>query len=433
MEPMQHKTPETPARRSHRAQRGNARREREEQWRLIVRHEAAPLVILDSEGGYLFVNAAFCDMMGKKRKELIGQNFMSFTHEHDRDAAAREMEKLHKPPYTASCDLRKLTGTGWRWQSWVCKAVHDRKGEVTAIVCSGRDKHADREEAELLRENQYLLQQVLDATPAVIFVVDLEGKIMLLNKAFEDFYSITPSDADGLTLFELYRKFDMPVDELKRWFGEASHLEAMEAGNVVSSLENVRNRAGDQAWYRTRQLLITLRNRGKAILVVAENVDEIKQAAQALEEKGRDLETKTERLAELNAALKVLLERRDSDKKELEDAIIYSAKELVLPYLEKLRNSRLDERQRTYLDIIDSNIDDFISPFSRALSSRYLDLTPSEIQVANLVKDGRSTKQIAELLNTSIKTAEFHRDSIRQKLGIKNQKANLRSYLLSLE
>ena len=91
---------------------------------------------------------------------------------------------------------------------------------MTAIVCSGRDKHADREEAELLRENQYLLQQVLDATLAVIFVVDLEGKIMLLNKAFEDFYSITPSDAEGLTLFELHRKFDMPVDELKRWFGK---------------------------------------------------------------------------------------------------------------------------------------------------------------------------------------------------------------------
>jgi hypothetical protein len=105
-----------------------------------------------------------------------------------------------------------------------------------------------------------------------------------------------------------------------------------------------------------RKLLIALRNPDKAILVVAENVDETKQAAQALEEKGKDLETKTARLVELNTALKVLLERRDSDKRELEETIVYSAKNLISPYLEKLRNSGLDERQRTYLDIIESNM-----------------------------------------------------------------------------
>jgi PAS domain S-box-containing protein len=343
------------------------------------------------------------------------------------------MENLHRPPYTASFDLRNLTGTGWRWQSWTCKTVLDKKGEVTAIVCTGRDSHADREEAELLRENQYLLRQVLDTTPAIIFVVDLEGKIILLNKAFADFYSITPSDAEGLTLFELHRKFNVPVDEFERWLAEAADLEAIEAGNVVYSLENVRNRAGDRVWYRMRKLLIALRNPDKAILVVAENVDETKQAAQALEEKGKDLETKTARLVELNTALKVLLERRDSDKRELEETIVYSAKNLISPYLEKLRNSGLDERQRTYLDIIESNIDGLFSPFSKALSSKYVDLTPSEIQVATLAKEGKSTKQMAELLNTSTKTAEFHRENIRKKLGIKNQKVNLRSYLLSLE
>ena len=411
----------------------STRREREEQLRLIVEHQVNPVVMIDGEGRYLFVNASFCDMMGKTRGKLIGQNFMSFTHAHDRDGAAREMEKLHRPPYTASFDLRNLTGTGWRWQSWVCKAVHDRKGEVTAIVCSGRDKHADREEAELLRENQYLLQQVLDATLAVIFVVDLEGKIILLNKAFADFYSITPSDAEGLTLFELHRKLNVPVDEFERWLEEAADLEAIETGNVVYSLENVRNRAGDRAWYRMRKLLIALRNPDKAILVVAENVDEIEQAAQALEEKGRDLETKTARLVELNIALKVLVEKRDSDKRELEETIVYSAKNLISPFLEKLRSSGLDERQRTYVDIIESNIDGLFSPFSKGLSSKYLDLTPAEIQVATLAKEGKSTKQMAELLNTSTKTAEFHRENIRKKLGIKNQKVNLRSYLLSLE
>jgi len=434
LEQAQDNTPETPAQRSSREHRGNRLPETAEQLRLIVEHQPSPLVMIDREQRYVFVNAFFCDMMGKTKEELIGQYTLSFTHEHDRDAAAIEMEKIRRPPYTVSVDTRKLTPTGWRWQSWDCKAVLDEKGGVTATVCSGRDIHADREEAELLRENQYLLRQVLDTTPAIIFAADLEGRIIFLNKACADFYSVTPSDVEGLTLFELHRKLNIPVGEFERWCADAAHLKAIEAGKVVSSLEHVRNRSGDQAWFRVRKLLITLRNRDKAILLVAENVDEMKQAAQTLEERGKDLETKTASLAELNTALKVLLEKRDSDRKELEKTIVYSAKELIFPYLDKLRKSGLDEGQRrTYLDIIESNIDDLISPFARAFSSKYLDLTPSEIQVANLVKEGKSTKQIAELLNTSIKTIAFHRDNIRRKLGIKNQKANLRSYLLSLE
>jgi PAS domain S-box-containing protein len=433
-EQIQDNTPKTQAQRSSSEQRGNTLSETEEQLRLIVEHQPSPLVMIDREQRYVFVNTFFCDMMGKTKEELIGQYALSFTHEHDRDAAAIEMEKVRRPPYTVSVDTRKLTRTGWRWQSWDCKAVLDGKGEVTVTVCSGRDIHADREEAELLRENQYLLRQVLDATPAIIFAADLEGRIIFLNKACADFYSVTPSDVEGLTLFELHRKLKIPVGEFERWCADAAHLKAIEAGKVVSSLDHLRNRSGDQAWFRVRKLLITLRNRDKAILLVAENVDEMKQAAQTLEERGKDLETKTASLAELNTALKVLLEKRDSDRKELEKTIVYSAKELIFPYLEKLRKSGLDEGQRrTYLDIIESNIDDLISPFARALSSKYLDLTPSEIQVANLVKEGKSTKEIAELLNTSIKTIAFHRDNIRRKLGIKNQKANLRSYLLSLE
>jgi DNA-binding CsgD family transcriptional regulator len=103
-----------------------------------------------------------------------------------------------------------------------------------------------------------------------------------------------------------------------------------------------------------------------------------------------------------------------------------------LPYLEKLKGGMLDEKQMTYLKLLESNLNDIISPFLQKLSSQYLNLTPTEIQVANLVREGKSTKEISSLLNISKRAVEFHRNNIRDKLGLKKAKANLRSYLLSL-
>ena len=82
---------------------------------------------------------------------------------------------------------------------------------------------------------------------------------------------------------------------------------------------------------------------------------------------------------------------------------------------------------------MESNLQDIISPCARSLSSRYLNLTPAEMQIANLIKQGKTTKEIANLLNLAGRTISFHRENIREKLGLKNQRANLRSHLLSLK
>lgn len=152
----------------------------------------------------------------------------------------------------------------------------------------------------------------------------------------------------------------------------------------------------------------------------------------ALIERGKESENKTHKLEELNAALKVLLKHRGEDKKELEEKVIANVKKLILPYVEKLNNSRLNDRQIVYLNIIKSNLEDIITPFLHQLSSKYSDLTPSEIQIAELVKEGKATKEIAELLNSSTGSIHFHRNNLRKKLGLRNTKTNLRSFLLTL-
>lgn len=156
-----------------------------------------------------------------------------------------------------------------------------------------------------------------------------------------------------------------------------------------------------------------------------------KQAEKALREKQKALNLKVNTLKELNASLRVLLERRAEDTKAVGEKVLSNVKLLLVPFLDKLNRTRLDPRQRAYLDVLRSTLDAIISPFSRELSSKYLSLTPTEIHVANLVREGKKSREIAEMMELSKRTVESHRQNIREKLGLKG-KGNLRSSLLSV-
>ncbi len=127
-----------------------------------------------------------------------------------------------------------------------------------------------------------------------------------------------------------------------------------------------------------------------------------------------------------------MLKKREQDKTELEEEVLLNVKELIMPYIQKLKRSRMAAKQISYLRILESNLNDITAPFLHKLSSKYLNLTPKEIRVAGLVKEGKTTKEIAELLISSTEAIEFHRKNLRKKLGLKNTKTNLRTYLLSL-
>ncbi len=147
----------------------------------------------------------------------------------------------------------------------------------------------------------------------------------------------------------------------------------------------------------------------------------------------RDLEAKSANLEEINIALKILLKKRDEERAELEEKVLTNVKQLIAPVMGKLRQSQLNNIQATFLDILNSNLNDIVSSFSRSLSMGYLNFTPSEIQIANMLKQGKTTKMIAELLALSPRTIETHRKNIRRKLGLTDKKSNLMSYLMSIQ
>jgi DNA-binding CsgD family transcriptional regulator len=155
-------------------------------------------------------------------------------------------------------------------------------------------------------------------------------------------------------------------------------------------------------------------------------------AQKELKKREQKLELQTRKLEEINTALKVILEKRNEDKVEIEEKVRLNINEMILPYLEKLRKSLLNELQQSYVDILESNLNEITSPFYQRMASNFYHLTPKEIQIAGLIKQGKTTKEIAELLQSSPRAIEFHRNNLRKKFGLTNTKINLITHLLTL-
>jgi len=157
-----------------------------------------------------------------------------------------------------------------------------------------------------------------------------------------------------------------------------------------------------------------------------------KKAQDSLQDKTQELEVQSASLAEVNSALRVLLKQRDNDRRELEENLLVNINELVRPHLEKLLNRNLGQKEKGILRVIETNLEDIVSPLARRLTIDLARLSPAETQVANLIRQGKTTKAIAELMGLATSTIDFHRHNIRSKLGLKHKGINLTTYLTTV-
>jgi PAS domain S-box-containing protein len=155
-----------------------------------------------------------------------------------------------------------------------------------------------------------------------------------------------------------------------------------------------------------------------------------REAQESLEAEHRDLGEAHTALQEANTALKVLLKHREEDKKELEEKFLSNVQRLVMPYVEKLKKSNLDPVQQMSIDIVESNLKEITSSFLKGIQN--FRFTPRQLEVSILIREGKTTKDIAGLLHVSRYAVDLLRFQIRKKLGLNKEKTNLQSYLKSL-
>jgi DNA-binding CsgD family transcriptional regulator/PAS domain-containing protein len=279
-----------------------------------------------------------------------------------------------------------------------------------------------------------LARSVFDALSAHIAILDHNGVILATNRAWHNH-----SVLGGMPPEYDYRGSNyLSTCDLTR--GADSDEACMVASGIRAVIDKELDeflhdypchRPDGQHWFYMR--VIRIPDTDPVVVVVShEEITALKLTEEALRESQEDLKEQKQSLEEANVALKVLLKQREEDKTELEKRFLTNVKGLVLPYVEKLKSAPLKPKSKTLVEIIDTHLQDIITPLMQNLTNANILLTPQEMQVASLVKDGKTSKEIAEILFVSEATVNFHRKNLRTKFGLTNKQTNLRAYLMSI-
>jgi PAS domain S-box-containing protein len=328
-------------------------------------------------------------------------------------------------------EVRRRDGTTF-WAECLASIVHDGQGGILGLTGVTRDITARRRSEEALLESEGRYAAIAAHIPGVVFqfLRHRDGSFVVpyVSQKAGEIIGLEPERivADVWSVFRL-----IPAEDLKQVF-KAIEESARTMTDYRMDHRIVRP-DGTTVWLRAQGTPNAAPNGEVTWNAVAIDVTDSKASDERFRAAHTELEQRvrerTADLKRLTSALEVLLEHREEEIRKLETQAAENYHLLVKPYVDRLRNSYLDADQEELVLLLEKNFNQIFAPLERRMSSELAALTPTEIQVAHLIRDGKKTKEISKLLNSSLATVSFHRHNIRTKLGLVGHTQNLRTYL----
>jgi PAS domain S-box-containing protein len=370
-----------------------------------------------SRGKFRIINPVVVLYTGYLREELIGREADFLVHPDDKAEVKKNSLAMRQGSLFLPYEFRIITKQ--KEIRWILEVVAPImfKGEP-AVLGSAMDITKQKLTEKKLTESENLYRTIFETTGTATVIVEDDKTLSLINAEFEKLTGYRKEDWEGKRTWE-----DL-IDERDRSRVEENHrLRRIDPNAAPRNYEfHLVDRKGNiKNMLSTNSLIPGTNKHVCSVMDITE-----------LEEKESELLAKSRNLEDLNTALRVMLKQRAEDREELEQTLLSNVKELIMPNLEKLSKGGSEQSRQIYHDLIASNLEEMFSPFSRKLSTRFRSLTTTEVQVAHLIKDGKNSKEIADIMSVSSSAVDVYRYRIRRKLGLNNQKVNLRSYLLSL-
>ena len=295
---------------------------------------------------------------------------------------------------------------------WFNTPIVDNAGNVVGVMSLVQDITERRRMEEALKESESRYRVIFETTGAATLIIEEDTIISLVNSEFEKITGYARNETEGKLSWTVL----FPQEDERNKILGYHRLRRISAAAAPRRYETqIADRQGNR-----RDILVNIDMIPGTTRSVATFMDI------------SDRKRSEEALGEMNAALRVLLKQREADKAELENTVLTSVKELVMPHVKELKKCLSGCDELTHVHILESNLKGILSPFAQKLSLQHLNLTPKEMQVAELIKEGKTTKEIARFMDISRFAIDTHRAHLRKKLGLTQKKINLRTYLSSL-
>lgn len=389
----------------------SARRDRD---RELINPMPQAVIEIRFDGSLLFANRQSRKLFGFGLDEDLAGTKNVFDHIDTADQKLvrtciefiRAGESVHPP------EIRVLRRDGTTVPVMVFANLLVNGGEAPGISAVIAEITVQREMAGNVEEAEERYRALFSSTGTAMIIIEDDMSISLANEEFYRFSGYSPGERltfsglglheDGAFMAEIHRT---------RTAGE---------GSVQGSCEfrYVRRDGGVRDGLLTARLIP---GTGRTVASIVDITD-FKQAQ-------RNIERHSESLKDARAALNVLLKRREQDRAHLEGTVRENLAQGVFPLLDRLKLHKHTAEVANIIAAMEENLHAIVSPFLPGITSACRGMTPREIEILVLVKEGRSTKEISRTLHTSERTIDYQRSSIRRKLGISNSKVNLRTYI----
>lgn len=308
--------------------------------------------------------------------------------------------------------------------------VHDyfMKDNLTRLVPAIQrelKEAAVRRERKLAEESLRVQAQIIDQIHDSVVSTDLQGYVTSWNKGAERLFGYSPKEALGKHISFVY-----PEDQHQ--FLQQEVIKPLKDKGEHQVEVRMRRKSGED-FYAHLSLSLLRNSEGSVTGMIGYSMDitERKRVEEALRQSSTQLKIEREALERKNIALREILDQIDAEKNSLKHQITTNVEQAIIPTLLRLKESSNPSQTRNF-EILEKDLREIISPFLDTLKTNYSKLSPRELEVCRLIKNGMTSKEIAEALNLSLMTVHKYRELVRKKLGLVNNGTNLRTYLQSL-